>query len=154
MELQQWTRVREESLYAVHLKRRTIGWISGYKIKTKRYFCAATTDKNDSGLHRSSNCDNHVEIPGGMHRSNKCDEAKAMTDDDTCTICLLDLEHGDRIADLQCGHFYHADCLSEWVLKKASATLSHFISLFSFPFVQVYLIFLFLPDWTIKQYSY
>jgi len=38
MELQQRYRWREQYLYANHLKQRTIGWISGYKLKTKKYF--------------------------------------------------------------------------------------------------------------------
>ena len=41
--------------------------------------------------------------------------------DSMCTICLLELEVGDCVADLSCGHLYHADCLGEWILKKVSA---------------------------------
>lgn len=46
------------------------------------------------------------------------DNSLSDSDEQLCTICLLPLENGDRIADLKCGHFYHADCLSEWILKK------------------------------------
>eukprot|EP00986_Skeletonema_menzelii_P000399 scaffold111_cov142-Skeletonema_menzelii.AAC.22 len=41
----------------------------------------------------------------------------------SCSICILELEDGDRIADLDCGHYFHADCLSEWIKKKNSCPL-------------------------------
>lgn len=37
---------------------------------------------------------------------------------DTCSICILELKDRDRIADLSCNHYFHADCLSEWIKKK------------------------------------
>eukprot|EP00957_Ditylum_brightwellii_P034911 2645583-Ditylum_brightwellii.AAC.1 len=41
----------------------------------------------------------------------------------TCTICLLDLEDGDRIAVLPCDHYFHADCLKPWIQKKNACPL-------------------------------
>jgi len=38
----------------------------------------------------------------------------------SCSICILELEDGERIADLDCNHYFHADCLSEWIKKKVS----------------------------------
>lgn len=38
----------------------------------------------------------------------------------TCSICLLNFDDGDRVADLKCSHHYHADCISEWIKKKVS----------------------------------
>lgn len=37
---------------------------------------------------------------------------------DTCSICILELKDRDRIADLSCNHYFHANCLSEWIKKK------------------------------------
>lgn len=39
-------------------------------------------------------------------------------DQNMCTICLLDIEEGDTVADVKCGHVFHAECISEWILKK------------------------------------
>jgi len=46
-------------------------------------------------------------------------------DDDvqTCSICLLSFEDGDRVADLNCNHHFHAECISEWVRKKNKCPL-------------------------------
>ncbi|KAL7431326.1 hypothetical protein ACHAXM_002629 [Skeletonema potamos] len=40
---------------------------------------------------------------------------------DCCSICILELEDGDRIADLNCNHYFHSDCLSEWLKKKVNS---------------------------------
>jgi len=44
-------------------------------------------------------------------------------DSQMCSICILPLEHGDRIADLDCNHYYHSDCLSEWIKTKNTCPL-------------------------------
>lgn len=51
-------------------------------------------------------------------------------DDDvqTCSICLLPFEDGDRVADLNCNHHFHAECISEWVRKKVSSFMTFFCS--------------------------
>eukprot|EP00984_Skeletonema_dohrnii_P000062 scaffold19_cov95-Skeletonema_dohrnii-CCMP3373.AAC.3 len=66
----------------------------GLKIKTKMY-------------HPKSSEDKHVQDEGV----------------DTCSICILDLKDRERIADLNCNHYFHADCLSEWIKKKNSCPL-------------------------------
>ena len=43
---------------------------------------------------------------------------------DACSICLLDLKDGERIADLSCKHCFHADCIAEWIKKKVSAIIT------------------------------
>lgn len=35
-----------------------------------------------------------------------------------CTICHLDLEDGDRVGDLPCGHTFHIDCLKSWIARR------------------------------------
>lgn len=40
--------------------------------------------------------------------------------DPMCSICLVDLEVGNRIVQLEnCSHAFHAECISEWVTRKA-----------------------------------
>ncbi|XP_022139551.1 probable E3 ubiquitin-protein ligase ZFP1 isoform X3 [Momordica charantia] len=36
----------------------------------------------------------------------------------SCTICLDVIEDGKKIGILDCGHYYHADCLKQWLLIK------------------------------------
>ncbi|KAK6946666.1 Zinc finger, RING-type [Dillenia turbinata] len=37
---------------------------------------------------------------------------------DSCIICLEDFANQDKVAILDCGHEYHADCLKKWLLVK------------------------------------
>jgi Ring finger domain len=34
-----------------------------------------------------------------------------------CSICLCDIEEGDFIGDITCGHIFHKDCLKAWVRR-------------------------------------
>jgi len=44
----------------------------------------------------------------------------------TCTICLLEINIGERVTHLTCGHmYYHPDCLGEWIIQKNSCPLCH-----------------------------
>mmetsp|Transcript_7782 Transcript_7782/g.17075 ORF Transcript_7782/g.17075 Transcript_7782/m.17075 type:complete len:226 (+) Transcript_7782:154-831(+) len=38
--------------------------------------------------------------------------------DDACIICLEDVEAGDAISELPCGHFFHSQCLDSWVASR------------------------------------
>ncbi|KNC50112.1 esterase/lipase [Thecamonas trahens ATCC 50062] len=38
---------------------------------------------------------------------------------DTCVICLEDLVDGEPSRRLPCSHVFHADCIAEWVARKA-----------------------------------
>jgi len=75
------------------------GHIFGLKLKTKIYHPKAREDMGD--LEQVDN-----------------DEGEQ-----SCSICILELEGGERIADLDCNHYFHADCLSEWIKKKNSCPL-------------------------------
>eukprot|EP00970_Alexandrium_tamarense_P013859 scaffold3708_cov205-Alexandrium_tamarense.AAC.11 len=101
METDWRTRLEEEITYAMHLNRRTEGWVSGYKLKTKLYSEPRHDNSDEEAREQHSN------------------DSKSVDDiDHMCTICLLEIERGDRIADVKCGHCYHAECLSEWILKR------------------------------------
>ncbi|KAL9184630.1 hypothetical protein ACHAXT_012600 [Thalassiosira profunda] len=109
-EIEARSMVREEYEYAARLQRQTEGWLSGYSLKTKRYDSRVEDEMARSG----HDCQ--------LHHDEDHDECKE-SEESMCTICLLSVEDGERIADLSCGHLYHADCLAEWILKKNSCPL-------------------------------
>ena len=43
--------------------------------------------------------------------------------DITCSICMVDIEDGERVADLPCGHNFHIACLKTWVLWRNTCPL-------------------------------
>lgn len=71
--------------------------IFGLKLKTKIYHPKAREDVGD--LEQAGSNEEEVH---------------------SCSICILELEDGERIADLDCNHYFHSDCLSEWLKKKVS----------------------------------
>eukprot|EP00403_Amphidinium_massartii_P012927 CAMPEP_0178431806 /NCGR_PEP_ID=MMETSP0689_2-20121128/32052_1 /TAXON_ID=160604 /ORGANISM="Amphidinium massartii, Strain CS-259" /LENGTH=220 /DNA_ID=CAMNT_0020053759 /DNA_START=32 /DNA_END=694 /DNA_ORIENTATION=- len=46
-----------------------------------------------------------------IHRSELADGSK----EETCVICLQELEVGEEVAQLQCCHLFHSKCLDMWV---------------------------------------
>lgn len=40
-----------------------------------------------------------------------------------CTICIADIENGDKNGDLDCGHEFHSKCLKEWIIRRNSCPL-------------------------------
>lgn len=115
-EIQSRNLIRDEYDQAIRLRRRTEGWISGYSIKTK-IFAKVYATATETDLENDTNAGTEETL--GRPRDHSENEGC----DSMCTICLLELEDGDRVADLSCGHLYHADCLSEWILKKNSCPL-------------------------------
>mmetsp|Transcript_30095 Transcript_30095/g.80523 ORF Transcript_30095/g.80523 Transcript_30095/m.80523 type:complete len:137 (-) Transcript_30095:8-418(-) len=41
-------------------------------------------------------------------------------DVDPCSVCFLALESGVESARLPCGHWFHLDCISQWLHARAS----------------------------------
>ncbi|OEU14457.1 hypothetical protein FRACYDRAFT_165323, partial [Fragilariopsis cylindrus CCMP1102] len=37
--------------------------------------------------------------------------------DNLCSICLCELVDGDIVGDIPCNHYFHKDCLKEWLMK-------------------------------------
>lgn len=35
---------------------------------------------------------------------------------DVCTICIVNYEHGDRVATSSCNHVFHLTCILEWLI--------------------------------------
>ena len=47
---------------------------------------------------------------------NNLPEETVTTDDyDRCTICLMDIDKGDSIIKLKCNHYFHKDCITEYL---------------------------------------
>jgi hypothetical protein len=117
-------RIREEFEQAARLRRQRDGEITGYSIKTKRHSKIVAFTETDKVLYNTVNAsgDEPTTVMGVV--KSVTSQCKSSEEGTMCTICLLELEDGDRIADLGCGHLYHAECLGEWVLKKVG-TYSH-----------------------------
>ena len=131
-EISSRNQIRNEYDEALRVQRRTEGWISGYSIKTKIYSRGGIDDtvravtKEDID---AEYCNAHNSTPTTVDQTvanneDTIQKCQSQGYDSMCTICLLELEVGDRVADLSCGHLYHADCLGEWILKKVSTWLS------------------------------
>jgi hypothetical protein len=41
----------------------------------------------------------------------------------TCAVCLCDLEPGDLLRALPCGHSYHTACVDPWLLESQTCPL-------------------------------
>ncbi len=106
-------RIRAEFERATRLRRQRDGEVTGYAIKTKIHYKAS--DEQDDMRQ-------NVGVVSEDVSPSKCESSNM------CTICLLELEDGDCIADLGCGHFYHAECLGEWILKKVFLIYFHVLS--------------------------
>ena len=39
-------------------------------------------------------------------------------EDFTCTICIMEVEDGDKVGALNCHHIFHVQCLKEWIKRK------------------------------------
>lgn len=43
-----------------------------------------------------------------------------------CCICLSQYSKSDTISILECGHFYHTDCIKKWYCKSTSCPICRF----------------------------
>ena len=43
--------------------------------------------------------------------------------DRECTICLEEYEENNDLYQLQCGHYYHKECIDDWLLKHQTCPL-------------------------------
>jgi hypothetical protein len=46
--------------------------------------------------------------------------------DTQCTICYGEINKGDQIREISCGHLFHSSCLDEWIQTKGITTLCPF----------------------------
>merc|ERR1719408_416597 len=54
------------------------------------------------------------------------DESKLPSELRTCTVCLEDVQKGQRVRTLPCLHTFHAECVEEWLKKKKLCPLCQF----------------------------
>lgn len=63
----------------------------------------------------------HEHDPG---KQKKSDVEESLKDGaEMCSICMVPLENGERVGDLDCGHHFHVDCLKTWVLWRNACPL-------------------------------
>lgn len=43
--------------------------------------------------------------------------------DPTCCICLVDMNHSDKVKELACRHCFHPECLDEWLQRSRACPL-------------------------------
>eukprot|EP01069_Polyplicarium_translucidae_P000031 Polyplicarium_translucidae@DN1012_c0_g1_i1.p1 len=43
--------------------------------------------------------------------------------EDSCSICLTELDEGDELRQLPCGHHFHPGCVDRWLKRRASCPL-------------------------------
>jgi len=72
---------------------------------------------NRSGINTHSAAAQHFDLMG--------DEGEL------CAICLLEFEQDEPIKQLPCNHFFHADCIEPWLIKRGDCPLCkrHIITL-------------------------
>ena len=58
-------------------------------------------------------------------------------DNNTCSICLCELEEGDWVGDIPCDHLFHKDCLKEWLVKNNHCPICRMTGIASHPVVVV-----------------
>lgn len=85
------------------------------KLKTKIYHTVkeenplpspATEDGNDSTNESKSDIEAHEGDPMDH------------PDEQSCTICYLSIDDGDRVGALECDHVFHVDCLKAWLSRR------------------------------------
>ena len=42
-------------------------------------------------------------------------EAKGL--DEVCSICYYNVKEGEQVIQLPCRHYFHVDCIKEWLMK-------------------------------------
>ena len=41
----------------------------------------------------------------------------------TCAICMNDFDENENVRLLQCGHYFHANCVDQWLERSESCPL-------------------------------
>eukprot|EP00250_Pteridium_aquilinum_P034929 c8341_g1_i1 orf=507-1850(-) len=86
-----------------------------YKFKTKEPKDKACKDGNDS------DCESRGE--GGFFAPGTDKERLVSGEDAVCCICLGQYKDGVDLKELQCTHFFHAECVDKWLKINATCPL-------------------------------
>lgn len=53
----------------------------------------------------------------------KCDFEEDCHNNKECSICFLEHEVNDSVTRLPCGHFFHGECINEWLHKRCTCPI-------------------------------
>mmetsp|Transcript_24046 Transcript_24046/g.35785 ORF Transcript_24046/g.35785 Transcript_24046/m.35785 type:complete len:439 (-) Transcript_24046:274-1590(-) len=53
----------------------------------------------------------------------ECDFEDDCNNNRECSICFLEHEVNDRVTRLPCGHFFHGECINEWLKKRCTCPI-------------------------------
>ncbi len=92
------------------------------RLKTKR-FPSGTENTEEEEEEKDDESDNVSAIVVGSERDFQTTESQAEEYDDdelnehTCVICLSELDAGELVGDIPCGHYFHKECLKSWLMR-------------------------------------
>ena len=84
------------------------------KIESSESCTSTIIDRRDSNDSKISSIDKDHHVQESMGDVDKFDNATGVT----CSICLVDLEVGDRLGHLECSHLFHVTCLKDWLKRR------------------------------------
>lgn len=85
---------------------------------------ATATSLNDSDdTDQSDQNDYTKEIVRDANMNSCSEEEEEEEDTFECTICLAEVEDGEKIGVLSCHHIFHADCLRNWIARRNACPL-------------------------------
>ena len=80
-------------------------------------FCLCLIDN----FQRREIIDTREELLNVLLESEICDDSNILNI--CCSICLVDIELGERYSRLRCDHIYHTDCIRTWLLIRNNCPL-------------------------------
>lgn len=106
-------RLVEENIQSERRRRRQLRDAMGIHVREEREdgmipkVSLHLKTKEWGGTSRSSTCSSDEES-GGKHTIN---DGASSSEQATCSICMVEIEPGERVGALSCEHVFHADCL-------------------------------------------
>mmetsp|Transcript_23499 Transcript_23499/g.35709 ORF Transcript_23499/g.35709 Transcript_23499/m.35709 type:complete len:335 (-) Transcript_23499:27-1031(-) len=95
-------------------------------LKTTTFESATATYKTNENANANSNSKSEEVIKGDIEKvagSSQSGDQNESDDAVMCSICMMDLEPGDRVGALPCKHYFHAECLKTWVVWRNTCPL-------------------------------
>ncbi len=85
-------------------------------------------ENHDGRVHEQNTNVSLSDIHNDINKSSDNIQDNIVDDDEEeeenlCTICMVDIEDGNRVGVLSCGHLFHADCLKEWIKRRNACPL-------------------------------
>jgi len=65
----------------------------------------------------------HIHLKTKRYKEDNKRDTHANQDAVCCSICLCNVEGGDIVGDLACGHLLHKECLKEWLVRQNKCPL-------------------------------